>query len=54
MSELNFVNGDILKTNANIIVQSVNHQGVMGSGLAKQIKNKYPDCKSLYLQKLTP
>lgn len=50
MSELNFVNGDILKTKANIIVQSVNHQGVMGSGLAKQIKNKYPDIIHGYVQ----
>ncbi len=40
---LEFVNGDILNTNANIIVQSVNHRGVMGAGLAKQIKNKYPE-----------
>lgn len=43
MTNLEFVNGDILNTKANIIVQSVNHRGVMGSGLAKQIKNKYPE-----------
>lgn len=34
---IEFVNGDILNTNCNIIIQSVNHRGVMGSGLAKQI-----------------
>lgn len=34
--------GDILDFTENIIVQSVNHQGVMGGGLAKQIVTKYP------------
>lgn len=43
MTNLEFVNGDILNTKANIIVQQVNHRGVMGSGLAKQIRNKYPE-----------
>jgi len=40
---IEFVNGDILKSYANIIVQSVNHKKVMGSGLAKQIRQKYPE-----------
>ena len=34
--------GDILKSGANIICHQVNCRGVMGAGLAKQIKNKYP------------
>lgn len=34
--------GNILDATENIIVQSVNHQGVMGGGLAKQISTKYP------------
>ena len=33
---------DILQSNADIICHQVNCQGVMGAGLAKQIKNKYP------------
>lgn len=49
MTNLEFVNGDILNTKANIIVQQVNHQGVMGSGLAKQIRNKYPDIVNGYV-----
>lgn len=40
---INFVEGNVLDSNANIIVQSVNHRGVMGSGLAKQIRQKYPE-----------
>lgn len=34
--------GNILDAPENIIVQSVNHKGVMGGGLALQIKNRYP------------
>jgi O-acetyl-ADP-ribose deacetylase (regulator of RNase III) len=33
---------DILKSDANIICHQVNCHGVMGRGLAKAIKNKYP------------
>ena len=32
--------GNLLEAQENIIVQQVNYQGVMGAGLAKQIKNK--------------
>jgi len=46
---LEFVNGDILDSKSNVIVHSVNHRGIMGSGLAKQIKTKYPDITSAYV-----
>jgi O-acetyl-ADP-ribose deacetylase (regulator of RNase III) len=36
------VNGDLLKANAGIIGHQVNCKGVMGSGVAKQIRNKWP------------
>jgi O-acetyl-ADP-ribose deacetylase (regulator of RNase III) len=36
------VNGDLLKADAVIIGHQVNCQGVMGSGVAKQISNKWP------------
>lgn len=36
------VQGDILKETEGIIVHGCNAQGVMGSGIAKQIRNKYP------------
>jgi len=39
---LNFVLGDILKTDAEAIVNPVNCVGVMGRGLALEIKNKFP------------
>lgn len=35
-------NGNLLNTNINIIAHQVNCQGVMGAGVAKQIKEKYP------------
>lgn len=40
--------GNILGAKENIICQSVNHQGVMGSGLAKQIKQEYPEIMHSY------
>lgn len=42
--------GNILKSNVNIVCQQVNHQGVMGAGLAKEIKDRYPEVMSPYLQ----
>ena len=34
--------GDVLKSNCDIIVHQVNCKGVMGAGLAKQIREEYP------------
>jgi O-acetyl-ADP-ribose deacetylase (regulator of RNase III) len=45
---VNIVDGDILNAKENIICHQVNCQGVMGSGLAKQIKNKYPNVYAKY------
>lgn len=40
---LNYVKGDIVKDSKyRIICQQVNCKGVMGAGLAKQIRNEYP------------
>ncbi|WP_297419058.1 macro domain-containing protein [Clostridium sp.] len=39
---INIIEGNILNAKEDIICQQVNCQGVMGAGLAKQIKNKYP------------
>ena len=48
-----FVKGDILTANnteKNVIVcQQVNCKGVMGAGLAKQVKTKFPDLFNRYL-----
>jgi len=35
-------NGDLLKVKSGVIVHGCNAQGVMGSGVALQIKNKWP------------
>jgi len=42
MERVKIVNGDILNCTEDIICQQVNCQGVMGSGLARQLRDKYP------------
>lgn len=37
------IRGDILQSDADIIVQQVNCRDVMGAGLAKQIASQYPE-----------
>ena len=39
---MKFFNGDLLKSGCDIICHQVNEWGVMGAGIAKQIKEKYP------------
>lgn len=39
---IKYIKCDIFKSGANIILHQVNCQGVMGSGIAKQVKEKYP------------
>ena len=36
------IDGDLFTTDARFIVHQVNCKGVMGSGVAKQVRNKYP------------
>lgn len=45
---INFFDGDILESGSEIICHQVNCQGVMGSGLALQIREKYPIVFSKY------
>lgn len=40
--------GDILSVTDGIIVHGCNAQGVMGSGIAKQIRAQYPECYEEY------
>jgi hypothetical protein len=37
------VKGDLLKSDCQYIAHGVNCQGVMNSGIAKQIRDKYPE-----------
>ncbi len=39
---MTIVKGNVLDSNADAILHQVNCQGVMGSGLAKEIKERYP------------
>ena len=43
-----YENGNILSTETDIICQQVNCQGVMGSGLAKEIRMWFPGCYEGY------
>ena len=45
------VNGDLLKASEDIIGHQVNCKGVMGSGVAKLIKEKYPEAFAFYKDK---
>lgn len=46
--EIKYIDNDILCEPANIICHQVNCMGVMGAGLAKQIRNKFPFVYSEY------
>lgn len=43
-----YMNGDLLDVTSGIIVHGCNAQGVMGSGVAKAIKNKYTEAYQAY------
>lgn len=47
-----YIKGDILNVTEGIIVQQVNCKGVMGAGLAKQIRDKWPSVYDRYLDKV--
>ena len=50
---ITYHNGDILKSGADVICHQVNCQGVMGGGLAKQIRQRWPNVYESYLQYIT-
>lgn len=45
---IEIVEGNLLNATEDIIAQQVNCQGVMGSGLAKQIREKHPEVYEMY------
>ena len=45
---IKIVDGDILQASEDIIAHQVNCMGVMGGGIAKQIKEKYPNVFDQY------
>lgn len=48
MGELIFKTGDVFTSDAGAIAHGVNTQGVMGAGIAKQFRERYPDMYSQY------
>lgn len=46
--KISYKNGDLLKSGLKLIGHGCNAQGVMGSGIAKAIKEKYPECYTAY------
>jgi O-acetyl-ADP-ribose deacetylase (regulator of RNase III) len=45
---IKFCNGDLLESGCSLICHQVNCQGVMGSGIAKSIREKWPEVYSQY------
>jgi O-acetyl-ADP-ribose deacetylase (regulator of RNase III) len=50
MANIQYQKGDIFKSQAQVIVNTVNCQGVMGKGLALAFKQKYPAMFNIYQQ----
>lgn len=48
---ITFVNGDLLNTSHKYICHQVNCKGVMGSGVAKQVRDKWPEVYDKYKHK---
>jgi O-acetyl-ADP-ribose deacetylase (regulator of RNase III) len=45
---INYINGDLFATIDTIIAHGCNSMGVMGSGVAKTVKEKYPEAYEKY------
>ncbi len=50
MAHIQYQKGDIFESKAQVIVNTVNCQGVMGKGLALPFKQRYPDMFATYQQ----
>lgn len=48
MSNIVYIDGDLVKANEKIRIQPVNCRGAMGKGLALEFKNLYPDIETEY------
>ena len=47
---INYINADLLDSDCNFICHQVNCQGKMGSGVAKQIRARWPEVYSNYIR----
>lgn len=50
---ISYKKGNLLDSGCNIICHQVNCQGVMGSGIAKQIRDRYPNIYEGYRQNVS-
>ena len=49
---IHFVKGDLLDSKCDLICHQVNCQGVMGSGVARQIREKWPEVYNQYCKRV--
>ena len=49
---IHFVKGNLLDSKCNLICHQVNCQGVMGSGVARQIREKWPEVYNQYCERV--
>lgn len=47
---MNYIKGDLLSVKTGFIIHGCNAQGVMGSGVAKSVRQKYPEAYDKYVQ----
>ncbi len=47
---IKYIKGDLLRTDAPLVLHQVNLQGVMGGGLALSIARKYPNVERAYIE----
>lgn len=50
MAEIRYIRGDIFGASTQVIVNTVNCQGIMGKGLALAFKQRYPEMFPIYQQ----
>lgn len=48
---ITYLKGDLLESNVDYICHQVNCRGRMGSGIAKQIRNKFPEVYRVYSER---
>lgn len=45
---IEYIKGNVFETDCDVIVHGCNAQGIMGSGIAKQVKQLYPEAFRVY------
>ncbi len=48
---MQFLTGDLLSSPCDVICHQVNCKGVMGSGIARQVRERFPDAYRVYREK---